>query len=230
MVRRRLTVASRGSQGAGTRRRGVESGSGGDVANPFPVLRWVWLAFFAVWAPTYWIYWKPTDFLYLCNLAVILTCAGLWLPSRLLLSSQAVGMAVIGTLWTLDVACGAAMHGHLLIGGTEYMWDANYPLWLRLLSFDHLAVPLATLWAVRKVGYDRRAWIFQSGLAALVLVASRFVAPGLDLNFAHRELLTYHTWGPPPVHLLVIWSVLVLVVYWPVHAVLCRMTRAGGDR
>jgi len=201
------------------------------VKNPFPVLRWVWLAFFAVWAPTYWIYWSPGDFLYLCNLAVILTLAGLWLPNRLLLSSQAVATAVIGTLWALDVAWGAATHGRLLIGGTEYMWDANYPLWLRLLSFDHLAVPLATLWAVRKIGYDRRAWAFQSGLAALVLVASRVVAPQLNLNFAQKELVTYHTWGPAPVHLLVIWSVLVLVVYWPVHAVLCRVAgrEAGGE-
>jgi hypothetical protein len=196
------------------------------VEKPFPVLRWVWLAFFAVWVPTYWIYWSPADFLYLCNLAVILTFAGLWLDNRLLLSSQAVSTVVIGTLWALDVAWGASAHGRAPIGGTEYMWNASYPLWLRLLSFDHLAVPATTLWVIWKTGYDRRAWAFQSGLAAMVLVASRVVAPGLNLNFAQKELVTYHTWGPAPVHLLVIWSVLVLVVYWPVHAVLCGL-KAG---
>ena len=197
------------------------------MKNPFPVLRWVWLAFFVVWVPAYWVYWGPKNFLYLCNLAVVLTFAGLWMGNRLLLSSQAVATVVIGTLWALDVAWGAATHGRLLIGGTEYMWDANYPLWVRLLSFDHVLVPAATLWGVRKVGYDRRAWVFQSVLTAVVLVASRLVAPKLNLNFAQKELVTFHTWGPGPVHLLVVWGALVLLVYWPVHAVLCRVTRRG---
>jgi hypothetical protein len=98
---------------------------------------------------------------------------------------------------------------------------------VRLLSFDHVLVPAATLWGVRKVGYDRRAWVFQSVLTAVVLVASRLVAPKLNLNFAQKELVTFHTWGPGPVHLLVVWGALVLLVYWPVHAVLCRVTRRG---
>lgn len=197
------------------------------MENPFPVLRWVWLVFFALWFPAYVVYWSAANLLYLCNLAVVLTCAGLWMGNRLLLSSQAVSTVVIGTLWALDVAWGTATHGRLLIGGAEYMWNASYPLWLRLLSFDHVAVPAATLWAIRKVGYDRRAWGFQSGLAAVVLVASRFVAPELNLNFAQKELVTFHTWGPAPVHLLVLWSALVLMVYWPVHAVLCRAMPPG---
>jgi hypothetical protein len=193
------------------------------VENPFPVLRWVWLAFVLVWAPTYAIYWSPVDFLYLCNLAVILTCAGLWLGNSLLVSSQAVSTMVIGTLWVVDVGWGVATGGRLLIGGTEYMWDATRPLWVRLLSFDHLAVPMAAWWATRKLGYDRRAWGFQTGLAAVVLVLSRMVAPEKNVNFAQKELVTFHTWGPAPVHLLVLCSVLALIVYWPVHAVMSRV-------
>jgi len=192
------------------------------LGNPFPVLRWVWLAFVVVWAPTYVIYWSAADFLYLCNLAVILTCAGLWLGNRLLLSSQAVATIVIGPLWVFDVVWGLVTHGRQLIGGTEYMWDVSRPLWVRMLSFDHLAVPLLTLWGVRKMGYDRRAWGFQAAFAGVALMASRIVDPAKNMNFAVKELVTYHTWGPMPVHLLVVWSVLVLVVYWPVHRLLCR--------
>jgi len=190
------------------------------VESPFPVLRWVWLAFVVVWAPTYLIYWSPVDFLYLCNLAVILTLAGLWLGNSLLMSSQAVATMVIGPLWVMDVVWGVVTSGRHLLGGTEYMWDVTRPLWVRLLSFDHVAVPLATWWAIRKLGYDRRAWGLQAGIAAAVLLLSRIVAPWKNMNFAQKELVTFHTWGPAPVHLLVIWSVLVLVVYWPVHAVL----------
>jgi len=192
------------------------------VEKPFPVLRWVWLAFMVVWVPTYVIYWSPVDFLYLCNLAVILTGAGLWFRNSLLVSSQAVATMVIGPLWVLDVAWGVITRGQHLIGGTEYMWDATRPLWVRLLSFDHLAVPLATWWAIRKLGYDRRAWGVQSGFAAAVLVISRIIAPDKNMNFAHKELVTNHTWGPAPVHLLVLWGVLVLAVYWPAHAALGR--------
>ena len=196
------------------------------MENPFPVVRWVWLAFVLVWVPTYVLYWSPTDFLYLCNVAVILTCAGLWLNNRLLVSSQAVATMVIGSLWLLDVVWGVATGGRHLIGGTEYMWDATRPLWVRLLSFDHVAVPLATWWAIRKLGYERRAWAFQSVLSAAILALSRIVEPWKNINFAQKELVTNRTWGPAPVHLLVLWSVLVLVVYWPAHAVLSRVMRA----
>ena len=202
--------------------------------NPFPVLRWVWLAFVAVWATTYAIYWSPVDFLYLCNVAVILTCAGLWLGNSLLVSSQAVATMVIGPLWLLDVGWGVLTHGQHLIGGTEYMWDATRPLWVRLLSFDHLAVPLASWWGIRKLGYDQRAWRLQAGIGAVVLLLSRMVEPWKNMNFVQKELVTFHTWGPAPVHLLVLWSVLVLIVYWPVHALLSRvmpprLTGARGD-
>ena len=192
------------------------------MAKPFPVLRWVWLAFVAVWAPTYVIFWSPVDFLYLCNVAVILTCAGLWLGNSLLVSSQTMATLVIGPLWVLDVAWGVATGGNHLIGGTEYMWDATRPLWVRLLSFDHLAVPIVGLWAVRKLGYDRRAWGIQAGIAAVVLAMSRIIAPWKNINYASKELVTFHAWGPAPAHLLVVWSTLVLLVYWPVHAVLRR--------
>jgi hypothetical protein len=196
------------------------------MERPFPILRWVGVCFLAVWAPAYAVYWGSTDFLFLCNVAVVLTCAGLWFGNSLLLSSQAVSTIVIGTLWGVDVAWMALTHGQPLIGGTEYMWDARYPLWLRMLSFDHLAAPVVTLWGVGKVGYDRRAWALQSGVAAVVLVASRIAAPEQNLNFGQKELVTFHSWGPPPVHLLFVWSVLVLVVYWPVHAVLMRVMPA----
>ena len=181
------------------------------------------LLYLAVWAPAYALQWGWPDFLYLCNVAVVLTCAGLWFGNSLLVSSQAVGTALIGLLWGLNLVWAAFTHGRGLTGGTEYMWDPRFPLWVRLLSFDHVAVPAVAVWAARRVGYDRRAWTFQSALAAVVLILSRFVAPERNLNFAQKELVSYHSWGPAPVHLVFIWTVLVLLVYWPVHASLGRI-------
>jgi hypothetical protein len=200
------------------------------VKHPFPIVRWVALAFLAGWMPTYAVTWGSADFLYLCNVAVIMTCLGLWLGSALLLSSQAVAMMVIGTVWCVSLAWSAVTHGHTLIGGTEYMWDPHYPLWVRLLSFDHIAVPAVCLWATRKIGFDRRAWKFQSVVAAVVLTSSHFVAPERNLNFARKELLSYHTWGPGLVHVLFIWTILILLGYWPVYAMLSGIFPAPRGR
>lgn len=202
------------------------------MQRPFPILRWAGVLYLAVWIPAYSRYWGGPDFLFLCNVAVVLTCAGLWFGSPLLLSSQAVGTLVIGLVWGLNLLWAAFTHGSTLTGGVEYMWDARFPLWVRLLSFDHLAVPSVALWATRRIGYDRRAWAFQSALAAVVLILSRFVAPERNLNFAQKELVSFHTWGPAPVHLLYIWTLLVLLAYWPVHALLVRSAPApvGSQR
>jgi len=151
--------------------------------HPFPIARWIALAILGVWAWAYLRYWGAPDLLYLCNVAVVLTCAGLWFGNRLLLSSQAVATVVIGTLWGIDLAWSVATHGRPLIGGTEYMWDASRPLWVRLLSFDHLAAPATALWAIRRVGYDRRAWAFQSGVAAVVLTGTTMPAILTEISF-----------------------------------------------
>jgi hypothetical protein len=178
----------------------------------------VWLA---VWVPTYAVQWGWSNFTYLCDVAVILTCVGLWFGNSLLLSSQAVGAIVINFIWVLDVAWRAAFGSHLL-GGTEYMWDAQYPLWIRSLSFFHLAWPIWMLWAVRRVGYDRRAFQFQAALSIPVMAVAYFANPEKNINFSHRDPVFGWTWGPPPVHMAVMLAFLIAVIYWPTHQLLLR--------
>jgi len=197
---------------------------------PFAVLRWVALVYILFWAPVYAFYWDWQHFLYLCNVALVLTAAGLWFADALLLSSQGVGSLVISTIWGINLVSGMIHHGAAVTGGSEYMFNDMYPLWVRALSLEHFAVPIVSLWGIWKTGYDRRAWIFQSVLAALVLVASRLLAPGRNLNFVEKDLVTFRVWGPAPVHLLFIWTVLVFLVYWPVHATLLRVAPIRSTR
>lgn len=58
-----------------------------------------------------------------------------------------------------------------LLGGTEYMFDSGLPLPLRLLSCFHLVTPPRLLWAVYRLGYDRRALRLQVALTAGLLPA-----------------------------------------------------------
>jgi hypothetical protein len=172
-----------------------------------------------VWFPAYWYYWGWRNFLQLCDVAVFVAVAGFWLGSRLLLSSQAVGFPLIALIWTADVAWRALTGAHL-IGGTEYLWDPRYPLWLRLLSLYHVALPPLLLWSLRRTGYDPLGWKLQAAIALAAMIAAATLAPGLNYNMVERDPLLARTWGPASLHIAFIWLVLTAVVYFPTHLLL----------
>ena len=185
-------------------------------ANAFPILRWVGLVWTVVWLPSYIRYWGWGNLVHLCDVAVILGCAGLWWGSSLLVSSQAVASLAAGIFWSLDVGC-RLVTGRFLIGGTQYMLDARVPLWARLLSSFHVALPLALLWAMKKIGYDRRALALQAAIAAVLFIAARFLPSALNVNYVYQDPLFHRSWGPAPVHLAVIFVGTVALLYWPTH-------------
>jgi hypothetical protein len=199
----------------------------------FPTaVRWGAVVWLLVWVPVYWKTWGAANFLRFCDVAVFLTCAGFFFGSDLLLSSQAVGAIIVDAVWTLDVGW-KIIFGRYLVGGTEYMFDPQYPLWVRLLSLFHVAMPALLLWAVRRNGYDRRGLALQSAIAAVVFIASRFMNPALNTNYAFADPFFHRQWGPAPVHLLVAFVFMVIVVYVPTDFVLRRFAtvapRDGKD-
>jgi hypothetical protein len=198
------------------------------MARPvFGRARWIALAWLAVWLPAYLAKYGWHVFLNLCDIAVILTCVGLWTGNALLLSSQALSSLLIDLTWDLDLAV-RALTGRHLVGGTEYMWDARWPLWLRLLSAFHIVLPPVQIWALRKVGYDRRGFVLQSAIAAVVLAASRLtLGPEENQNFAWADPFVGRSWGPAPVHVGLTWLVVVTVVYGGTHLALSRLAPAA---
>ena len=86
------------------------------------------------------------------------------------------------------------------------------------------------LWVcLRRLGYDRRGWALQSGIAALALVTCRLVTlPVENVNYVFADPLFGRTFGPPLVHVLVIWAVLCGVLYGATHLLLRRLSRPGG--
>jgi hypothetical protein len=191
----------------------------------FPVLRWFSFVWMMVWLPAYFRVWGWANLLHLCDVAVILTFVGIWLANPLLLSSQAVSSLAAGFFWILDVGWRLTT-GRFLLGGTDYMWDARYPLWVRLLSTFHVALPLVLLWTLRKVGYDRRAFGLQSAMAIVLLIVSRFLSAELNMNYAYRDPVFYRAWGPAPSHLAMIFIPLVALIYWPTHLLLSWVFRS----
>jgi len=141
-----------------------------------PGLKLAYTAFLAVLVPVYWQNYGPTNFLYFCDVALLLTLAGIWLESPLLVSIPAVGILAPQMLWLLDFFAG--LGGGHLTGLTDYMFDASRPLYLRGLSLFHGWLPLLLIYLVWRVGYDRRALAGWTVLAwALILFCYFFMPP-----------------------------------------------------
>jgi len=191
-------------------------------------MRWVAMAWLLVWGTCYARVWGWANFLHLCDLAVILTCLGLWQGSRLLISMQAVSSIVPALFWDVDFAW-RLFSGKHLIGGTEYMWDARFPLGVRLLSVFHVVWPLLLIWALGRVRYDKRALPLQTVFAVVVLIVSRCMRPDSNLNFAWRDPFWHQAFGPAWLHLVITVGALVVCVYWPSHWLLVRLFPVAGS-
>ncbi|HET7786839.1 MAG TPA: hypothetical protein VFL36_12775 [Myxococcales bacterium] len=189
---------------------------------PFPRMRWAAAAWLVVWVPAYASVWGFANFLHLCDVAVIVTCAGIWSGSALLLSSQALFSIFADLLWDVDV-CSRLISGRHLFGGTEYLWQPGFPLFVRLLSLFHVVQPLVLLWCLRRVGYDRRGLPLQAAITLCALVASRAFGPALNLNYAFRDPLWNRQVGPAPLHLALISGAMILFLYLPAHLLLTRL-------
>jgi hypothetical protein len=134
------------------------------------------------------------------------------------------GLLLFQTIYTVDLA-GAVLTGHHIVGGTEYMFDPLLPLFIRLLSLFHVVTPPLLLWAIRRLGYDRRGWKLQTLMAWIVVPVNYFWRPQQDVNWA-RGLFFHQQQGMPAWAYPLVYLVTVpLLVYFPTHLFLDWLTR-----
>lgn len=132
-------------------------------------------AFVAVLVPSYWIAYGPTNFLYFCDVALLMTLGAFWLESPLLASMPTVGILLPQMLWCVDFLGGlVGMH---VTGTTAYMFNPNLPLFTRGLSLFHGWLPFLLVWLVWRLGYDRRAFAAWTALAWLLMSVCYFLMP-----------------------------------------------------
>lgn len=177
-----------------------------------------------VWAPVYWKQYGAQNFLFFCDLGNLLIAVALWTESALLFSWQATGLLVLQTLYTFDLVSALCFHQHL-IGGTEYMFDAGIPLFVRLLSLFHVVMLPLLLWAIWRLGYDPRGWKYQTLTAWIVVPINYFWRPERDVNWARGLFFREQRLVPGLLYLLAYLIVLPLVVYFPTHRLLLWWTR-----
>jgi hypothetical protein len=176
--------------------------------------------FLCVLVPVYWRHYGPANFLWFSDLALFATVAALWLESRLLASMAAVAVALLELAWLADFVLRLVAGVHL--GGlTRYMFDRNNPLFVRALSMFHLWLSALLLWLVWRLGYDRRAWLMQSAVTAVVLpVCYLLTDPADNINWVFGLGEKRQTWMPPRLYLVLLVVAYSLIVYLPTHLLL----------
>jgi hypothetical protein len=179
-------------------------------------LKVAWTLCVIVWIPLYWRQYGPQNFLFFCDLGNLFIVAGLWLESTLIFSWQACSLLLFQTLFAIDLLS-ALLLGRHWIGGTEYMFDPQVPLLIRLLSLFHIVTPPLLLWAVRRLGYDERGWKFQTLTAWIVVPINYFWRPQYDVNWARGPFFHEQHIVPGPVYVLLYLIVVPAVIYYPTH-------------
>ena len=91
-----------------------------------------------------WAY-GPQNFLWVCNLAQFLILFALWSGNRLILSSQAGTVCLVGLVWTADLVL-ALVTGGRSATFTSYMFDPALPLLARASSLYHVGLPPFVMW------------------------------------------------------------------------------------
>jgi hypothetical protein len=181
---------------------------------------WLKLAY-AIAVPTialcYWHEYGPSNFLWLSEIALACTALAVLMENRLLASMSAL-VLLFEMVWATDFLAG----GHL-IGGTAYMFDSHLPLYLRGLSLFHLALPPTLLFLLYRLGYDVRAFWYQTIVTWIALVLSFLLSDSArNINWVHGLGRQPQQFLPPVAYVGLQMVVLPLLVFLPTHVVLRR--------
>ena len=192
-------------------------------------------AFMAVLLPVYAYYYGPTNFLYVCDFALILTLIGIWTESALLISMCMVGIGLLQAFWVVDFLFHLA--GVSLTGLTDYMFESHRSLFLRGLSLFHGWLPFLLAALIWKTGYDRRALVAWTLCAWALLLVCFFFMPPPNPNPGLTPVNINYVWGPsdhfaqtwvsPATWLIGLLIGLPLLIYAPTHWLLLRWVRAA---
>jgi hypothetical protein len=197
-------------------------------------------AFVAVLVPFYWITYGPQNFLWFCDVALLMTVPALWLESSLWASVPAVGILLPQLLWIVDFLV-VLFIGEPFLHLADYMFDGQIPLFVRALSSFHGWLPILLFWMVWKLGYDDRALLIQTVLADALLVASFFLTdfpppPDDDPNRAVNVNKVFgigneaQTWMNQDVYLALQMIFYPLCVFLPTDLVLRFLCKAKTAR
>ncbi len=179
--------------------------------------------FVCVVVPIYWRQYGPANFLWFSDIALLAMVPALWLENALLVSMMALSILFLELVWNADFWT-RLVTGKSLVSLSAYMFDPNIPLFIRGLSLFHVALPILVVWLLYRLGYDRRALLWQTMVALVVMPISYLLTnPRENINWVYGL-------GEKPQHIMPEWlfvlSLMIgipLLVYLPMHFLLGRI-------
>jgi hypothetical protein len=177
--------------------------------------------------PIYWREYGPANFLWFSDIALLALVPAFWLENALLVSMLAVSVVFFEAVWNVDFSCRLAT-GKPMIGLSAYMFDPRIPLFIRGLSCFHIVLPLLLLWALHRLGYDQRAFLWQTIVALVVLPLSYLVSNAKEnVNWVYGLGENPQRILPAPLFVILLMLLFPLAVYLPTHLLFARIFRAA---
>lgn len=179
--------------------------------------------FVCLLVPIYWRQYGLANFLWFSDIALFVLVPALWFESPLLISMTALAVVLPELLWNIDFFV-RLVSGVSLTGLTNYMFDASIPLFIRCLSLFHVGLPLLLIWMLDRLGYDRRALLWQTLVAAVVLPLSYLCSnPHENVNWVYGFGARPQTKVPAPLFVIFVLLMFSLVIYLPMHLLFSRI-------
>jgi hypothetical protein len=165
----------------------------------------------------------PTNFLWFSDIALLAMVPALWFENALIVSMMAVAITFFETIWNLDFFFRLAT-GKSLVGLSAYMFDPKIRLGIRALLCFHVVLPVIVLCSVYRLRYDRRAFLWQTIVALLVLPISYLASnPQENVNWVYGFGEKPQTILPGALFVAVLVLAFPLLVYLPTHLLFARI-------
>lgn len=182
--------------------------------------------YISILIPVYWYYYGPQNFLWLSDFGLFLTVAALWLDSGLLMSMAAVGVMVVELAWNIDFfleLCCNMNPIHL----SDYMFNASYPLVLRLLSLFHVITPVIWIFYLKKNCYDTRALYYFTVLYWVSLFFIYFFTnPTENISWVFWPQVYSVNYIPEKFWIVCLFIFFPSLIFFPTHYIFKRFFKA----
>ena len=179
--------------------------------------------FVCVLVPVNWYQYGPVNFLWFSDIAVFMLVPALWGDNRLLASMASLAVLLPEIAWNLDFFVRLTT-GKSGIGLSGYMFERRIPLWIRAVSLFHVWLPPLLVWMLSRLGYDRRALLWQSVVAAIVVPLSYALGDAkANVNWVYGFGDQPQSRLPPRVFAFVMTLAFPVVLYLPTHLLLLKL-------
>ncbi len=132
--------------------------------------------------PIYWKIYGAENFLWLSDIALFLTVIALWCHSSLLISAMVISILPIEIIWYIDFFFHLIFRKKLF-GATAYMYDKQYPLFVRLLSLFHFLLLPIWVWCLYYWGYNHYAALVGTVIIWAALISTYYFSkPASNIN------------------------------------------------